>query len=108
MHYDDYNEELARVKVAESGAIGGLKGTVAGSPDPPDVGLEITPKDWERLRAALAGAEAAHKAVVDHLCNPWSSCDGGPPRSRRSRRQSLQFLHLLFWSTERECHDKRT
>ena len=70
MNYDLYNEELARVKVAESGAIGGLKGTVAGLLIRADVGLEITPKDWERLRAALAGAEAAHQAVVDHLCQP--------------------------------------
>ena len=70
MTYDDYNEELARLKIAESGAIGGLKGTVAGLLIRVDVGLEMTPKEWERLRAALAGAEAAHKAVVDHLCQP--------------------------------------
>ena len=70
MNYDTHNEELARLKVTESGAIGGLKGTVAGLLIRQDVGLEITPRDWERLRAALAGAETAHKAVVDHLCNP--------------------------------------
>ena len=70
MTYDSHNEELARLKIAESGAIGGLKGTVAGLLIRTDVGLEITPKDWERLRAALAGAEAAHKAVVDCLCQP--------------------------------------
>jgi hypothetical protein len=27
-------------------------------------------KSWDRLRAALNDAEAAHKAVVDHLCTP--------------------------------------
>ena len=70
MNYDAYNEELARLKIAESGAIGGLKGTVAGLLIRADVGLEISPKEWERLRAALAGAEAAHKAVVDHFCQP--------------------------------------
>ena len=70
MNYDVYNEELARLKIAESGALGGLKGTVAGLLIRADVGLNIGPKDWERLRAALAGAEAAHTAVVDHLCNP--------------------------------------
>ena len=70
MTYDSHNEELARLKIAESGAIGCLKGTVAGLLIRADVGLEITPKDWERLRSALAGAEAAHKAVVDYLCNP--------------------------------------
>ena len=68
MHYDVFNEELANLRIAESGAIGCLKGTVAGLLIRQDVGLEITLKDWERLRAALAGAEAAHKAVVDHLC----------------------------------------
>ena len=70
MTYDAYNEELARVKVAESGALGTLKGTVAGLLIRQDVGLEITPREWERLRSALAGAEAAHNAVVDHLCQP--------------------------------------
>lgn len=70
MNYDSYNEELARLRIAESGALGALKGTVAGLLIRQDVGLEITTKDWERLRAALAGAEAAHKAVVDHLCQP--------------------------------------
>jgi hypothetical protein len=70
MNYDVYNEELARLKVAESGALGTLKGTVAGLLIRQDVGLEMTPKEWERLRASLAGAEAAHNAVVDHLCNP--------------------------------------
>jgi hypothetical protein len=70
MTYDAYNEELARLKIAESGAIGGLKGAVAGLLIRQDVGLDMTLRDWERLRAALAGAEAAHKAVVDHLCQP--------------------------------------
>ena len=70
MNYDSHNEELTRLKIAESGAIGSLKGTVAGLLIRQDVGLETTPRDWERLRAALAGAEAAHKAVIDHLCNP--------------------------------------
>jgi hypothetical protein len=70
MTYDAYNEELTRLKIAESGALGTLKGTVAGLLIRADVGLDIGPRDWERLRSALAGAEAAHKAVVDHLCQP--------------------------------------
>ena len=70
MNYDSYNEELARLKIAESGALGTLKGTVAGLLIREDVGLEITPKEWQRLRDALACAEAAHKAVTDHLCQP--------------------------------------
>ena len=70
MNYDLYDEELARLKIAESGAVGGLKGTVAGLLIRADVGLDMGPKEWERLRSALAGAEAAHKAVVDHLCQP--------------------------------------
>ena len=70
MTYDAYNEELARLKIAESGAIGGLKGTVAGILIRADVGLDVDWKDWTRLQAALDKAEAAHKAVVDHLCQP--------------------------------------
>ena len=70
MNYDFHNEELARLRIAESGALGTLKGTVAGFLIREDVGLEMGPKEWQRLRDALAGAEAAHKAVVDHLCQP--------------------------------------
>ena len=70
MTYDAYNEELARLKIAESGALGTLKGTVAGLLIRTDVGLDVRLQDLERLRSALAGAEAAHKAVVDHLCQP--------------------------------------
>ena len=69
MTYDDFNSELARLKIAESGAIGALKGTVAGLLIRADVGLDMGPNDWARLRAVLAEAEAAHKAVVDHLCS---------------------------------------
>ena len=70
MTYDDYNSELARLKITESGKLGGLKGTVAGLLIRADVGLDMGPNDWARLRAGLAEAEAAHKAVVDHLCSP--------------------------------------
>ena len=70
MSYDAYNEELARLRITESGALGALKGTVAGFLIREDVGLSLGPKEWQRLRDALAGAEAAHKAVTDHLCQP--------------------------------------
>ena len=68
--YDKFTVELGRVRVAESGAIGTLKGTVAGLLIRFEVGLTVGPDDWAKLRRALDGAEAAHKAVVDHLCNP--------------------------------------
>ena len=70
MTYDDFNSELARLKIAESGAIGGLKGTVAGILLRHDVGLDMALDAFARLRDALDGAELAHKAVVDHLCQP--------------------------------------
>ena len=70
MNYDSYNEELARLRIAESGAIGGLKGTVAGILLRHEVGLDMGLKEWARLRVALDGAEAAHKAVIDHMCQP--------------------------------------
>ena len=70
MHHDVFTEELARLRLAESGAIGTLKGTVAGILVREDVGLSIGVKELARLRKALDGAEAAHKAIVDHLCKP--------------------------------------
>ena len=53
MTYEAYNEELARLKIAESGAIGGLKGTVAGILIRHDVGLDMALDDFARLRDAL-------------------------------------------------------
>ena len=70
MHHDVFTEELGRLRIAESGAIGSLKGTVAGILVREDVGLPIGVKELARLRVALNGAEAAHKAIVDHLCKP--------------------------------------
>ena len=70
MTYEAYNEELARLKIAESGAIGGLKGTVAGILIRHDVGLDMALDAFARLRDALDRAELAHKAVVDHMCQP--------------------------------------
>ena len=70
MNYDVFNKELANLRIAESGAIGGLKGTVAGILLRHDVGLDMALDAFARLRDALDGAEAAHKAVVDHLCQP--------------------------------------
>ena len=67
---DTYTEDLHRLKIEEHGAMGGLKGVVIGLLIRHDIGLDIEPKDWERLRHALEGSEAAHKAVVDHLCKP--------------------------------------
>ena len=68
MHYDIFNEELANLRIAESGAVGCLKGTVAGLLLRLEVGFDLQPGDAPRLRVALDNAEAAHKAVVDHLC----------------------------------------
>ena len=70
MHHDVFTEELARLRVIESGAIGSLKGTVAGILLRLEVGFDFQPGDAPRLRKALDGAEAAHKAIVDHLCKP--------------------------------------
>ena len=70
MHYDVFNEELANLRIAESGAIGCLKGTVAGILLRLEVGFDFQPGDAPRLRKALDNAEAAHKAIVEHLCNP--------------------------------------
>ena len=39
MHHDVFTEELGRLRIAESGAIGSLKGTVAGLLVREDVGL---------------------------------------------------------------------
>lgn len=66
----EYTHKLGLLKIAESGKIGGLKGTVAALLIRADVGLEMTPADWARLRAALNEAETANKAVIDHLCEP--------------------------------------
>ena len=68
MHHDVFTEELARLRIAESGAIGSLKGAVAGILIRHEVGLDVAPDTFVRLRVALDGAEAAHKAIVDHLC----------------------------------------
>ena len=62
MNYDVYNEELANLRIAESGAIGCLKGsTVAGILLRLEVGFDFSAKDAPRLRKALDNAEAAHK-----------------------------------------------
>ena len=70
MTYTQHSIKLGDLKVAEAGAVGGLKGTVRGLLMRLEVGLEIGPRDWVKLQTALDGAEAAHKAIVDHLCNP--------------------------------------
>lgn len=66
----EFMDELHKLKIAECGALGGLKGVVAGLLIRQDVGLDMDLKTWARLRDALDGAEAAHKAVIDHLCQP--------------------------------------
>ena len=68
MNYDVFNEEVAGLRIAESGAIQALKGTVAGILLRLEVGFDFQPGDAPRLRKALDNAEAAHKAIVDHLC----------------------------------------
>lgn len=70
MNDAEFMDELHKLKVAECGAIGGLKGVVAGLLLRQDIGLDMDLGSWARLRDALNGAEAAHKAVIDHLCQP--------------------------------------
>ena len=70
MTNSEYLIKLQQLKLAEQGAIGGLKGRVIGLLMRHDIGLDLEERDWRNLRAALDAAETTHQAVVNHLMEP--------------------------------------